>query len=43
MRTVFPAEGAALGGVGLPAAESAEDVACAKAGIAAAGLRETEE
>lgn len=40
---VFSAEGAPLGGVGVSGAESAEDVACAKAGIAAAGLRETEE
>lgn len=40
---VFSAEGAALGGVGVSGAESAEDVACAKAGIAAAGLRETAE
>ena len=40
---VFSAEGVALGGVGVSGAESAEDVACAKAGIAAAGLRETGE
>ena len=40
---VFSLEGAALGGVGVSGAESAEDVACAKAGIAAAGLRETGE
>jgi glc operon protein GlcG len=37
----FSAEGVPLGGVGVSGAESAEDVACAKAGIAAAGLRET--
>ena len=37
---VFSAQGAALGGVGVSGAQSAEDVACAKAGIAAAGLRE---
>ena len=37
---VFSAEGVALGGVGVSGAQSAEDVACAKAGIAAAGLRE---
>ena len=40
---VFSAEGVALGGVGVSGAQSAEDVACAKAGIAAAGLRETGE
>lgn len=38
---VFSAEGVALGGVGVSGAESAEDVACGKAGIAAAGLRDT--
>ena len=38
---VFSSAGAALGGIGVSGAESAEDVACAKAGIAAAGLRET--
>ena len=38
---VFGADRAALGGVGVSGAESADDVACAKAGIAAAGLRET--
>lgn len=38
---VFSAEGVALGGVGVSGAESADDVACGKAGIAAAGLRET--
>jgi glc operon protein GlcG len=37
---VFSADGAALGGVGVSGAQSAEDVACAKAGIAAAGLKE---
>ncbi len=40
---VFSREGAPLGGVGVSGAESAEDVACGKAGIAAAGLRETKE
>jgi len=40
---VFSAAGAALGGVGVSGAQSAEDVACARAGIAAAGLRETTE
>ena len=40
---VFSAEGAALGGVGVSGASSADDVACGKAGIAAAGLRETGE
>ncbi len=40
---VFSIEGAALGGVGVSGAQSAEDVACAKAGIAAAGLREAGE
>ena len=39
----FSAEGAALGGVGVSGAQSAEDVACGKAGIAAAGLREAVE
>ena len=38
---VFSADGAALGGVGVSGAESAEDVACGKAGIAAAGLTDT--
>ena len=38
---IFSAAGVALGGVGVSGAESAEDVACGKAGIAAAGLRET--
>lgn len=38
---VFSPEGVALGGVGVSGAQSAEDVACGKAGIAAAGLRET--
>ena len=37
---IFSAEGVALGGVGVSGAESAEDVACGRAGIAAAGLRE---
>ena len=40
---VFSAGGDALGGVGVSGAQSAEDVACAKAGIAAAGLKETGE
>jgi uncharacterized protein GlcG (DUF336 family) len=40
---IFSAEGVALGGVGVSGAQSAEDVACAKAGIAAASLRETGE
>ena len=38
---VFSTAGVALGGVGVSGAQSAEDVACGKAGIAAAGLRET--
>lgn len=37
---VFSAEGVALGGVGVSGAESADDAACARAGIAAAGLEE---
>ena len=37
---VFSAGGVALGGVGVSGAESAEDAACGKAGIAAAGLRD---
>ena len=37
---IFSAAGVALGGVGLSGAESAEDVACGRAGIAAAGLRD---
>jgi glc operon protein GlcG len=40
---VFSAEGVALGGVGVSGAQSAEDTACGKAGIAAAGLKETGE
>jgi uncharacterized protein GlcG (DUF336 family) len=40
---VFSATGAALGGVGVSGAQSAEDVACGKAGITAAGLRDTGE
>jgi glc operon protein GlcG len=40
---VFSTAGAALGGVGVSGAQSAEDVACAKAGIAAAGLKEMKE
>ena len=38
---VFSTDGAALGGVGVSGAESSEDVACGKAGIAAAGLTDT--
>ena len=38
---VFSIQGAPLGGIGVSGAESAEDVACAKAGIAAAGLRDS--
>ena len=37
---IFSAAGVALGGVGVSGAESAEDVACGRAGIAAAGLRD---
>lgn len=40
---IFSAEGVALGGVGVSGAESADDVACARAGITAAALRETAE
>ena len=40
---VFSTAGVALGGVGVSGAESADDVACGKAGIAAAGLSETGE
>lgn len=40
---VFSTEDVALGGVGVSGAESADDVACARAGIAAAGLKETAE
>jgi len=40
---IFSASGVALGGVGVSGAESAEDVACGRAGIAAAGLREAAE
>jgi glc operon protein GlcG len=40
---LFTTAGVALGGVGVSGAESADDVACARAGIAAAGLRETAE
>ena len=35
---IFDARGAALGGVGVSGASSADDAACARAGIAAAGL-----
>ena len=38
---VFSSEGVPLGGVGVSGAESAEDTACGKAGVAAAGLRDT--
>lgn len=38
---IFSARGVALGGVGVSGAESSDDVACARAGIAAAGLSET--
>lgn len=37
---VFSTEGVPLGGVGVSGAESSEDVACGKAGIAAARLRD---
>jgi len=37
---VFSAEGAPLGGVGVSGAASAEDAACGRAGVAAAGLRD---
>jgi glc operon protein GlcG len=37
---VFSTEGVALGGVGVSGAESAEDAACGRAGIAAAGLKD---
>lgn len=40
---IFSADGVALGGVGVSGAESADDVACGKSGIAAAGLLETGE
>lgn len=40
---VFSGQGVALGGVGVSGAESADDVACANAGIAAAGLRASAE
>lgn len=40
---VFSTGGAPLGGVGVSGAESADDVACAKAGIAAARLRDNAE
>jgi uncharacterized protein GlcG (DUF336 family) len=40
---IFSADGAPLGGVGVSGADSAEDAACGKAGIAAAGLKETAE
>ncbi|MND09203.1 hypothetical protein D3C83_323520 [compost metagenome] len=38
---IFSADGVALGGVGVSGADSAEDAACGKAGIVAAGLKET--
>lgn len=37
---IFSNNGVALGGVGVSGAESSEDVACGRAGIAAAGLKE---
>lgn len=37
----FTRQGAALGGVGVSGAESADDTACGLAGIAAAGLKDT--
>ena len=37
---VFSTGGVALGGVGVSGAESSEDAACGKAGIAAAGLKD---
>lgn len=37
---IFSTNGVALGGVGVSGAESSEDVACGRAGIAAAGLKE---
>jgi uncharacterized protein GlcG (DUF336 family) len=40
---VFSAEGVPLGGVGVSGAESSEDVACGKAGVAAAGLKDTKD
>jgi len=40
---VFSAAGAPLGGVGVSGAESAEDAACGKAGIAAAGLKDAKD
>ena len=40
---IFSADGVPLGGVGVSGAESADDVACAKAGITAAGLRDVAE
>jgi uncharacterized protein GlcG (DUF336 family) len=40
---IFSVDGAALGGVGVSGAESDEDAACGKAGIAAAGLKEAAE
>ena len=40
---VFSTAGVPLGGVGVSGAESSEDTACGKAGVAAAGLRDTKE
>ena len=40
---IFTDDGAALGGVGVSGAPSADDAACGEAGIAAAGLKHTEE
>lgn len=40
---VFSSDGVALGGVGVSGAQSAQDTACGRAGIAAAGLKEAAE
>lgn len=40
---IFTADGIALGGVGVSGAESVDDTACARAGIASAGLRDAAE
>jgi uncharacterized protein GlcG (DUF336 family) len=40
---VFSTAGVPLGGVGVSGAESSEDVACGKAGVAAAGLKDTKD
>ncbi len=39
--TVFTAEGRALGAIGVSGAQTEDDIACAEAGIRAAGLRAT--